>query len=170
MLRRWRSHARPRNSAFHDLSRTAVLVLVGSTQPADARSVIIHGYALPVTDHTDLGAQEAWQLFVGRVPPLGPVLRVALPDRWVRIHALPSPGRVAVTDEQQRIARERHLAVSGAALGPSAACAAYLTERLVRVWLDLSFRRADGAEPPRLGMGLAAQPRIMLSLRRRPSA
>lgn len=103
-------------------------------------------------DH-ELGVREAWQLFVGGRPPLGPVLRLELPDRWVRIRALPSPGRVAVTDQQKRVARERHLAVSRAALGASAACIAYLTawgDRLRGTWtrweLPPSWLDADTSE------------------------
>ena len=53
----------------------------------------------PWADVTTLSL--VWAEAVGATPPLGALLRTALPDRWVRFHYLPDGGRIASTPAER---------------------------------------------------------------------
>jgi hypothetical protein len=61
--------------------------------------------------------QAYWVRHFGAVPPLGHVLRRALPDRWVRFHALPRAKRYAETTEERAEVLMRGHALGRAVLG-----------------------------------------------------
>ncbi len=50
---------------------------------------------------TGPGFQTVWEAAFGAVLPIGPALRVAVPDRWVRFHALPRAKRYAEGPAEQ---------------------------------------------------------------------
>ncbi len=53
----------------------------------------------PWADVTTLSL--VWSEAVGATPPLGTLLRTALPERWVRFHYLPDGGRIASTPAER---------------------------------------------------------------------
>jgi hypothetical protein len=61
-----------------------------------------------------------WTGHFDDVPPLGHVLRRALPDRWVRFHALPGAKRYADTAAERAEVLARGRAIAGAVLGAGA--------------------------------------------------
>jgi hypothetical protein len=95
---------------------------------------------------------------VGLLPPLGYVLRARLFERWIRIHALPAPGRYARDESETRIARARHFAAASAALGIGAECLAFAT-----TWAGESF--AGRWEPCRVPDELRSDPDTSENLR-----
>jgi hypothetical protein len=64
--------------------------------------------------------EEYWMAHFGNVPPLGHVLRVALPDRWMRFHALPGAKRYGDTAEERAEVLVRGHAIAAAVLGDGA--------------------------------------------------
>ena len=61
-----------------------------------------------------------WTATFDALPPLGWVLRKALPERWLRIHSLPSGQRYPSGANDLRTLLARHNAVATAVLGPGA--------------------------------------------------
>lgn len=53
----------------------------------------------------------------GNTPPVGHVLRTEMPDRWLRIHSLPSSKRYAETDQEWAELFRRHNEVAREVLG-----------------------------------------------------
>ncbi len=62
-----------------------------------------------------------WTATFDALPPLGWVLRKALPDRWLRIHSLPGGQRYPSGAGDLRVLLARHNAVATAVLGSGSA-------------------------------------------------
>ena len=67
-----------------------------------------------------------WQNRYGAVPPVGWLLRRAMPQRWLRIHSLPTSKRYADSDAERSIVLERHLTVASRVLGTMARCIVFV--------------------------------------------
>lgn len=54
-----------------------------------------------------------WKRHFGNTPPIGEYLRAAIPERWVRLHALPKSKRYPETIEEWNILLERANLIGG---------------------------------------------------------
>jgi hypothetical protein len=64
-----------------------------------------------------MDAGEVWRRHFGDLPPVGYVLRAALPNRWLRIHSLPGSKRYPETDAEYSTMLERHNQAASEILG-----------------------------------------------------
>jgi hypothetical protein len=63
-----------------------------------------------------------WRTFYGDCPPIGFLLQETFPDRWFRIHSLPTSKRYAETAVELATVLSRHNTVATDLLGHDAAC------------------------------------------------
>ena len=71
-------------------------------------------------------AQE-WRATFGNVMPLGHLCRAAFPERWLRIHSLPSAKRYPDSDAERATILVRHNAVATFVLGEASHCILFIT-------------------------------------------
>lgn len=63
---------------------------------------------------------DAWKRHFGDLPPVGHLLRQALPPRWMRIHSLPGSKRYAERDLEYAELLSRHNQIAAEILGSDA--------------------------------------------------
>jgi len=64
-----------------------------------------------------MNVANTWKAHLGDLAPVGHLMRVALPDRWLRIHSLPDSKRYAETADEYAELLRRHNEVVSEILG-----------------------------------------------------
>jgi hypothetical protein len=85
---------------------------------------------------------DEWQHWFGDVPPLGYLLRDVHPERWLRIHALPSAKRYATTALEYTEVLRRYNAGGDEILGDGAPIVFFLHTGCASLDLDRQAREA----------------------------
>jgi len=108
--------------------------------------------------------REEWQERFDSIPPVGWRLRVAFPERWIRIYSLPEGRRYPESDSDREMLLERQYAVAEYVLGSSPSClfltcryhhpteesALWNSGRIGSVQLAELWRTSEGVHPDHL--------------------
>lgn len=71
---------------------------------------------------------DRWTIAFGNVAPLGHLCRVALAERWIRVHSLPGSKRYADTTAEYDVVMSRWTTVANDVLGNREDCAFFFCE------------------------------------------